>query len=74
MDKNEQLDKLVEIKSNFRNLMKDSFYYIENKFEKNDFDQSIQRYSDRYSKTKKVDLEKWTPGKIKFLENLIFLY
>ena len=43
--------------------MKESFYYVENiRSDKADFNASIERYSDRYSKMKKADLNKWKPG------------
>ena len=43
--------------------MLESFYYMDNPIsEKFDFNSSIERYSDRYSKIKKGD--KWKTGRV----------
>lgn len=64
LEKNDDYESLLKIKTNFRSLMKDSFYHIEKRASSSDnteFDSTIQRYSDRYSKSKKNDLNKWKP-------------
>ena len=58
LDKSERYGSLLEYKKNLRNDLKNSFYFIENN------DSLIERYSDRYSKIKKADINKWQPGQI----------
>ena len=63
LDDTDKYRDILNAKKNLRNSMKDSFYYVENvRSEKADFNASIERYSDRYSKLKIADINKWKPG------------
>ena len=55
---------MLQKKKNLRNQMKGSFYYVERTpSEKSEFNALIERYSDKYTKAKKVDANKWNPSK-----------
>ncbi|CAF0908791.1 unnamed protein product [Brachionus calyciflorus] len=65
LDKNEYYESELKIKKKFRNTIQESFYFIESKTglgNNNDFEATIQRYSDRYSKSKKTDMSKFKPN------------
>ena len=63
LDQNEKYKDTLSMKKKFRNAMQESVYYVENvRSEKADFNASIERFSDRYSKMKKADINKWKPG------------
>jgi hypothetical protein len=63
LDQSENYKEILDIKKKFRNAMQESVYYVENlRSEKADFNASIERFSDKYSKMKKADINKWKPG------------
>ncbi len=67
LEDNEKFKTQLDFKRKIRTSMKDSFYFIEAaKSDTNDFNSSIERYSDRYTKLKKASINDWLPGNITF--------
>lgn len=66
LDPNERYAELIKLKRKLINDSKRSPFYFENiNPDRSDFNSTIQRYSDRYLKQKRVDSAKWNIGKSK---------
>ena len=77
LETNEWYENRLNIKKNFRNLIQDSFYFIvtkQTKDKNNDFDSTIERYSDRFSKAKKTDLSQFKPDWSRLPKELKYYY
>ncbi|RNA13770.1 DNA-directed RNA polymerase III subunit RPC7-like [Brachionus plicatilis] len=64
LEKNGFFETQLQIKKKFRNLIQQSFFYIDSTHsipKKGDFETTIERYSDRFSKSKKKDFGKFKP-------------
>jgi hypothetical protein len=73
LDTNERYNDLIGAKKHIRNAMRQSFYFVESALtEKADFNATIERYSDRYLKQKKADLNKWSVGEYFFFNENFF--
>lgn len=62
--KNDRYESQLKLKQKFRKLIQESYFYIDSKnsiSKQNEFDLNIERYSDRFSKSKKKDLNKFEP-------------
>jgi hypothetical protein len=74
LEENEIYKTQLEFKRKIRISMKDSFYFIEvAKSETNDFNSSIERYSDRYTKLKKVSINDWLPGNFQIKQKFLYI-
>ena len=59
----EAYEKQLAFKKSLRTCMKESFYYIDtNRSESKDYNAAIERYSDRFIKLKKADINSWQTG------------